>query len=176
MRPLLTNLESCRFADDIYRTRYTGRTERHIAAERQHALACSVTLDAPGERRDSSVPRRDAAQKLDDSVERMWRVYADEIGIPGAVSAASKDALPKQDHMPLPARRPARRSVRSSARIVAGVATMAVSVTALVVVWQRAPFSSATSERPPAILASPAPTGERIVVQRTMIADAQIDE
>jgi len=53
---------------------------------------------------------------------------------------------------------------------------MAVSVTALVVVWQRAPFSSATSERPPAILASPAPTGERIVVQRTMIADAQIDE
>ena len=114
--------------------------------------------------------QRDAVQKSDESVERMWRAYADEIGIPEAVSADTTHALPSEEPTPLPMQPPPRGSVWNAARIVTAAAAMALSVVGAAVLWKHVPGLSDTAERSPAILASPAPTRDRGAAEHTTVA------
>jgi len=117
--------------------------------------------------------RRDAVQKSEESVERMWRAYADEIGIPRGVSAESNDPVPSANHMPMPMQRPARRSVWAAVRITTAIAVIALSVVAVAMLWKRPSTSSETAERPPAIVPSRAETQERGAAEQATVAGAQ---
>jgi outer membrane protein OmpA-like peptidoglycan-associated protein len=83
--------------------------------------------------------RRDTDRETAESVERIWQIYADEIGIPKAGPAGSNESLPQQSEDLTQGRRPVRVMAESGGRLLAAVAVVVVAVIAGVALWLSAP-------------------------------------
>jgi len=107
--------------------------------------------------------RRDTDREVDRSVERMWRVYADEVGIPGTESAGLHESLPPDDDKAIESRGPARRRGGSVVRVVVAMVAGVVAAVAGVGLWQGVSRLPGRAERPSPMLASrPAPAVSKI--------------
>ena len=106
-----------------------------------------------------SAKRRDADRKTAESVERVWQIYADQIGIPKAGEAGSNESLPQQSEDPMQGRRPLRVVAKSVGRLFAAVAVVVVAVIAGIAFWLGSSISPDTADRRSPTLAS-APAGE----------------
>jgi outer membrane protein OmpA-like peptidoglycan-associated protein len=91
------------------------------------------------------VPRRDDARDIDASVERMWRAYANHIGIPDVGSAGGDESLPREERPAM--RRAPRRTAVAVGGIVTAVAVVVVAVASGVALWQGRSRSPETVER-----------------------------
>jgi outer membrane protein OmpA-like peptidoglycan-associated protein len=104
-----------------------------------------------------SAQRRDTDRETAESLERMWQIYADEIGIPKAGPAGSNESLPRQSEEPI------RGSVRvmagSVGRLLAAVAVLVVAVITGIALWPGSSPSPEKADRRSPTLAS-APAGQ----------------
>jgi outer membrane protein OmpA-like peptidoglycan-associated protein len=82
-----------------------------------------------------SAKRRDADRKTAEPVERIWQIYADQIGIPKAGEAGSKEPFPQQSEDLMQGRRPARVVAKGVGRLFAAVAVVVVAVIAGIAFW-----------------------------------------
>lgn len=105
------------------------------------------------------VRRRDSVRGIDQSVERMWRVYADEMGIPDTGSGEAKEPLPGQPNNATLQRRPVRRRRWRAGLILTTVAVVLVAICSALALRQRLPISAESVERPSRTLVSP-PTAD----------------
>jgi len=78
--------------------------------------------------------RRDFARESDESLERMWRLYADQIGIPDAGSAAG-ESLPRNEHDAVHRRLPPRHTSANVGQLVTAAAVVVVGVISSIVLW-----------------------------------------
>jgi outer membrane protein OmpA-like peptidoglycan-associated protein len=102
--------------------------------------------------------RRDTDRGLDRSVERMWRIYADEVGIPSAEPMGPHESLPPEGDHAIDARGPARRPGGSIVRVVGAMVAGIVVAVAGVGLWQGVSRPPDRAERSSPIAAStPAP-------------------
>jgi outer membrane protein OmpA-like peptidoglycan-associated protein len=109
-----------------------------------------------------SAQRRETDREAAESVERLWQVYADEIGIPRAEPADSSESLRQPREDPTPRRRPLPTIARSVGRLMAGAAVVGAAVVVVVLiagiaVWLRgSSLPDQTDRRPPTLAAAPA--------------------
>jgi outer membrane protein OmpA-like peptidoglycan-associated protein len=82
-----------------------------------------------------SAQRRDSARESDASVERMWRVYADQIGIPDSGIAAG-ESFSRKEHDAGNRRGRSRRTAATVGEIVVAGAAVVVAVASGIVVWK----------------------------------------
>lgn len=101
-------------------------------------------------------PRRDTDRHSAEAVERMWHLYADQIGIPGAGPAGIGEEAAR------PAE-PVRVRARSGRLVVAVVAVVLISVTVGIALWPGSPaLHVATDRRSPAPTSAPAGEADRV--------------
>jgi outer membrane protein OmpA-like peptidoglycan-associated protein len=105
-----------------------------------------------------SAQRRDAAE----SAERIWQIYADEIGIPDAPPAGATESLPRESEGLKHAARPVRRVARHVVQPLAAIAIVMVAAIVGVALWPGSPKSPDTADRtrPPAAKPAAATVGE----------------
>jgi outer membrane protein OmpA-like peptidoglycan-associated protein len=96
--------------------------------------------------------RRDTDRETAERVERIWQIYADEIGIPKAGPTGSDESLPQQSEALMQGRRPVRVMADSVGRLLAAVAVVVVAVIAGIALWPES--SSDTADRRSPTLAS----------------------
>jgi outer membrane protein OmpA-like peptidoglycan-associated protein len=106
-----------------------------------------------------STQRRDTDRETAESVERIWQIYADQIGIPKAGPAGNNESLPQQSEDLMQGRRPVRVMAESVGRLLAAVAVVVVAVIAGIALWPESSSSPDTADRRSPTLAS-APAGE----------------
>jgi outer membrane protein OmpA-like peptidoglycan-associated protein len=100
-----------------------------------------------------SAQRRETDRETAESMDRLWQVYADEIGIPKAGPDQTQESLAQRREDPLPGPRVAAWSV---GRLVAGAAALAVLVTTGITLWlQTLSFPDQADRRPPALAEAP---------------------
>jgi outer membrane protein OmpA-like peptidoglycan-associated protein len=97
--------------------------------------------------------RRDVNRKTTESVERMWQVYADHIGLPKAGEAESDEPLPQGSADAGSRRRSVRLVAESARRIFGAVAGVVVVTIAGITLWlafSTSPDTAARRWQPPA--------------------------
>jgi outer membrane protein OmpA-like peptidoglycan-associated protein len=118
-------------------------------------------------------PRRNVDRKTTESVERMWQVYADHIGLPKAGEAESDEPLPRGGDDAGSRRRSVRLVAESAGRIFGAVAGVVVVTIAGITLWlafSSSPDTAARRSQPPA--SAPAGGTERPTQQATPGKDA----
>jgi outer membrane protein OmpA-like peptidoglycan-associated protein len=111
-----------------------------------------------------SAKRRDADRKTAESVERVWQIYADQIGIPKGGEAGSNESLPQQSEDLMQGRRPVAVVAKSVGRVFAAVAVVVVAVIAGIAFWLASSSSPDTAHRrSPTLTSAPAGEVDRIV-------------
>jgi outer membrane protein OmpA-like peptidoglycan-associated protein len=104
--------------------------------------------------------RRDDDHGAAESVERIWQIYADQIGIPHAEPASSSELAPR------PSERPVRSVAVTAARVgglLAAVAVVVVALMAGIAFWHRFSTSVDTADRQsPTVASVPAGEGARL--------------
>ncbi len=110
-----------------------------------------------------SAKRRDPDRKTAESVERVWQIYADQIGIPKAGEAGSNESLPQQSEDLMQGRRPVRVVAKGVGRLFAAVAVVVVAVIAGIAFWLESSSSPDTAHRrSPTLISAPAGEVDRI--------------
>jgi outer membrane protein OmpA-like peptidoglycan-associated protein len=106
-----------------------------------------------------SAQRRDTDRKAAESVDRIWQIYADEIGIPkvGEAEAHESSLPPSDDVAQLP--RPARAAVESLGRPLVAVGVVVVVGVAGIALWRGSPRTPDAGDHRPTTVAS-APAGD----------------
>ena len=102
--------------------------------------------------------RRDTDRETAESVERIWRIYADQVGIP---KAGSRESLPQQSDDAMQGRRLAR-VMAGVARLLAALAVVVVVAIAGIVLWLESSSSPGTAgHRSPTLASAPAREADR---------------
>ena len=107
------------------------------------ALAYCKPMRKVGSKTHMSGQRRDDDHGAAESVERLWQIYADQIGIPHAEPASSSELAPR------PGERPVRPVAVTAARVgglLAAVAVVVVALMAGIAFWHR--FSTSATDDP----------------------------
>jgi outer membrane protein OmpA-like peptidoglycan-associated protein len=104
--------------------------------------------------------RRDAERRSNESVERMWQVYADHIGLPKAGEAASE--FPRRVEAFGRRRRSVRLVAESFGRIFGAVAVVMVVVIAGITLWLGFSTSDTAARRSQKQASAPAGEAERV--------------
>lgn len=105
--------------------------------------------------------RRDTDRETAEPVERIWQIYADEIGIPKAGPTGSDESLPQQREALMQGRRPVRVMADSVGRLLAAVAVVVVAVIAGIALWPES-SSDRADRRSPTLASAPAGEADRI--------------
>jgi outer membrane protein OmpA-like peptidoglycan-associated protein len=111
-----------------------------------------------------SAQRRDTNRETAESVESIWQIYADQIGIPTAGPRGSDESLPQQSEDLMQGRRPVRVMAESVGRLLAAVAVVAVVVVAVsagIALWRESSSSPDTADRQ-SLTSAPAGDADRI--------------
>jgi outer membrane protein OmpA-like peptidoglycan-associated protein len=77
-----------------------------------------------------SAQERDANRTSAESMERIWQIYADQMGIPGGKPADGGETAPQQPELVTPTRRQSRLGARSAGAILTATAVVVIAVIA----------------------------------------------
>ena len=97
-----------------------------------------------------------------EAVERMWQLYADEIGIPKATPAASNEPLPRQRPDMMQGPRPVRVMAEGAGRFLAAVGVVVVAVIVGSAFWLQFSSFPHTGDRPTTLVSAPAGEADRL--------------